>query len=177
MRASFRPSSVSAAMLWREVAPSVARSAPVRRWINRWAANPGIVRRQFRIYPPQVEHRGDLADRVIIRHSIGKTERVKKLPLIVVQPSHHCAPLQKNRPKDTESLFDAALNRLLQQNLPTAEVATQGWKFTFAIKTRHERWLHGTRMHRSGDRRLHDAAPSTPRVAWRVQPNRSAAAA
>ncbi len=42
-----------------------------------WPANPGVMRRQFPIYPPQVEHRRDLADRVIIRHGIGKAERIE----------------------------------------------------------------------------------------------------
>jgi hypothetical protein len=36
---------------------------------------------------------------VIIGHCIGKAERIEKLPLIVVQPPHHCAPLQNTVPK------------------------------------------------------------------------------
>src|SRR5580704_13349662 len=53
------------------------------------------MRRQFRIDPLQVEHRRDLADRVIIRHGVSKAERIEKLPLILVEPPHHCAPPQK----------------------------------------------------------------------------------
>src|SRR5258707_529878 len=53
------------------------------------------MRSQFRIYPRQVEHRRDLADRVIIRHRVSKAERIEKLPLIVVEPPHHRPPPQK----------------------------------------------------------------------------------
>src|ERR1700730_10852968 len=53
------------------------------------------MRRQFRIDPRQVEHRCDLADGMIIRHGVSKAERIEKLPLILVEPPHHCAPPQK----------------------------------------------------------------------------------
>src|SRR3984893_7579365 len=53
------------------------------------------MRRQFRIDPRQVEHRCDLADGMIIRHGVSKAERIEKLPLILVEPPHHCAPPPK----------------------------------------------------------------------------------
>ena len=42
--------------------------------IDRGPPKPGIMRRQLRIDPLQIEHRRDLADRVIIRHGVSKAE-------------------------------------------------------------------------------------------------------
>jgi hypothetical protein len=69
---------------------------------TRSGGGPGTRRREVHqgaaailIDPLQIEHRRDPADRVIVRHGVGKAERVEKLPLILVEPPHHHAPLQK----------------------------------------------------------------------------------
>src|SRR5882757_5978364 len=53
------------------------------------------MRRQLRIGPLQIQHRRDLADRVIVRYRVSKAERIEKLPLILIEPTHHCASPQK----------------------------------------------------------------------------------
>src|SRR5437868_438610 len=57
------------------------------------------MRRQLRIDPFQIQHRRDLADRVIVRNGVSKAERVEKLPLILVEPTHHCPSPQKIVPQ------------------------------------------------------------------------------
>ena len=93
--------------------------------IDRGPPHPGVMRRQLRIDPLQIEHRRDLADRVIVRHGVSKAERVEKLPLILVEPPHHCAPPQKTvlQTRNHRSTHD--LNRLLQQNRHLCDIARQ----------------------------------------------------
>jgi hypothetical protein len=57
---------------------------------------------------------------VIVRHGVSKAERIEKLPLSRVEPSLRASA--ENRPADTESPLNANLNRLLQQNLPQADL-------------------------------------------------------
>jgi hypothetical protein len=57
------------------------------------------MRRQLRIDPLQIQHRRDLANRVIVRNGVSKAERLEKLPLILVEPTHHCPSPQKIVPQ------------------------------------------------------------------------------
>src|SRR5262245_32862569 len=63
--------------------------------INRRAAERRVVRRQLRAHPGQLQHSRDLADAVIVRNDVIKAERVKKLALVSVEPTHHRSPPQR----------------------------------------------------------------------------------
>src|SRR5712672_2282888 len=45
--------------------------------------------RKLAIDPRQIEHRCNRTHLVIVRHHLFKAERIKQLPLIPLQPTHH----------------------------------------------------------------------------------------
>src|ERR1700680_2362493 len=47
------------------------------------------MRRKLAIDPRQIEHRCNRTHLVIVRHHLFKAERIKQLPLILLQPTHH----------------------------------------------------------------------------------------
>src|ERR1700731_1616659 len=57
--------------------------------IDRGAAECRIMRRKLAIDPRQIEHRCNRTHLVIVRHHLFKAERIKQLPLILLQPPHH----------------------------------------------------------------------------------------
>ena len=90
--------------------------------INRGAAKVGVVGRQLTVHPRQVQHSSDLAHAMIAWDDVLKAERIEQLPLVVFEPPHHRQPPLPRRILRGESRFAAHGNRLLQQNLPEAEV-------------------------------------------------------
>ena len=57
--------------------------------IDRRAADPGIVGRQLRVDPGQVQNGIDLADQVIVRNHLVEVELIKQVPLAPYPPTHH----------------------------------------------------------------------------------------
>src|ERR1700686_248899 len=47
------------------------------------------MRRKLAIDPRQIEHRCNRTHLVIVRHHLFKAERIKQLPLILLQSTHH----------------------------------------------------------------------------------------
>ena len=62
---------------------------------------------------------------MIFGDGIAKTKLVEQLTLVTLQTPRSWIDLAENRVNTTESRFAIRLNRLLQQNLPKAEVAGQ----------------------------------------------------
>src|SRR6202163_2488176 len=58
-------------------------------WIDRGRAEWRIMRRKLAIDPRQIEHRCNRTHLVIARHHLFKAERIKQLPLILLQSTHH----------------------------------------------------------------------------------------
>ena len=54
--------------------------------IDRGPTDLGVVRRQLRMYPRQIENRRDTAHEVIVRNHLFKAKRIEQLSLIVLQP-------------------------------------------------------------------------------------------
>ena len=52
----------------------------------------GVVGRQLGVHPRQVQHGGDLAHAVIVRHHLIEAERIEQLPLVLLEPPHHRPP-------------------------------------------------------------------------------------
>ena len=44
------------------------------------------------MHPTQIENRGDLANRMIVRHRLIETKWLEKLFLVVIEPPHHGPP-------------------------------------------------------------------------------------
>src|SRR5450631_1415922 len=47
------------------------------------------MRRKLAIDPRQIEHRCNRTHLVIVRYDLFKAERIKQLPLVLLQPTHH----------------------------------------------------------------------------------------
>jgi hypothetical protein len=73
--------------------------------------------------PGQIESSVDLPHHVIFGNCIAKTKLVEQLTLVTLQTAHHGSTAE-NRVDTTESRFEGYLNRLLQQNLPQADIGT-----------------------------------------------------
>src|ERR1700686_2547250 len=57
--------------------------------MDRGPAECRIMRRKLAIDPRKIEHRCNRTHLVIARHHLFKAERIKQLPLILLQSTHH----------------------------------------------------------------------------------------
>src|SRR5262245_62172647 len=57
--------------------------------VNRWPTSARIIARQLSTDPRQVENRSYLANQMIVRNGLFKTESIKQLPLVLIEPPHH----------------------------------------------------------------------------------------
>jgi hypothetical protein len=44
---------------------------------------------EFSMDPREIQNSGDLTDAVITRNHLIEAKRIKKLPLVLIKPSHH----------------------------------------------------------------------------------------
>jgi hypothetical protein len=73
------------------------------------------------VYPGQIQDPGDLAHQMIVRHNLIEAERIEQPSLVPIEPPHHHSP--PDRCLNTrESALNDPSKRLLQQNLPWADV-------------------------------------------------------
>ena len=80
------------------------------------------MRCQFAAKPGQIESSIDLPHQMIFRYRVAKMKLVEQLTLVTLQTAHHGSTSPQIRLNTTESRFAACLNRLLQQNLPEADI-------------------------------------------------------
>src|SRR5215208_3761545 len=94
--------------------------------IDRRPTHGRIMRCKFAAEPGKIESSIDLPHQMIVGDYVIELKLIEKLRLFALQPTHHGLPPTKIRVSKMESRFAASLNRLLQQNLPDADVTEMG---------------------------------------------------
>jgi hypothetical protein len=56
---------------------------------------PGVVRRELRINPGQIQQSPNLPNEMIVRNRLIEPKLVKELPLVLAAPPHHGPPLER----------------------------------------------------------------------------------
>ena len=76
-----------------------------------------VVRLEFFVHPPKIEHGVDLAHKMIKRHDLVQTELVEQLALASLSPTHH-RPLPLLLPPRRRNHGSAPVSMSLLQHAP-----------------------------------------------------------